>query len=252
MINGIPDRLTGPSSLSAMRLIHCFDNGIKVYDDHLIDAQRLRYAKCNVHEEDEENLFCRMVEGLPANGVFVSLGSAIGYYPLLAKRLRPDLKIHCFEPLERHRKFLMENVYLNNYSEDDFVVHALAVTPTSDEYLLVDRSFGSFLVAPPDVRSRSTVPVQTVSILDIGEVVGASLISLVQMDIQGFEALLLESYFSSKPTSPFAVAAFLIGTHGEGIHSRCRSALGANGYSFVHDEFETLNQPDGILAAVQN
>ncbi|MFM7285988.1 MAG: hypothetical protein ACKO02_04035 [Cyanobium sp.] len=83
---------------------------MKVYDDHLSESQRMRYAKCNVHEEGEEELFLDAIKGLPNGGIFVSLASAIGYYALLAKRIRPDLIIHCFEPLEKHRIFLYETL----------------------------------------------------------------------------------------------------------------------------------------------
>jgi len=121
-----------------MRAVHCFDNGVRVYDDQLVEAQRFRYAKRTVHEEDEEELFLEMIKGLGANGIFVSLGSAIGHYALLAKRTRPDLSIHCFEPLERHRRYLSETIELNGYSDGDFKVHSLAVAPSTDTYVLVD------------------------------------------------------------------------------------------------------------------
>ncbi len=58
------------------RKIHIFDNGIRVYDDHLIPPQRKRYAQNNVHEVEEEEIFLR----IPVDGCFVNIGSAIGYY----------------------------------------------------------------------------------------------------------------------------------------------------------------------------
>jgi len=45
----------------------------------------------------------------------VSLGSAIGYYALLAKYTCSNIKIHCFEPLDRHRRYLEENIELNGF-----------------------------------------------------------------------------------------------------------------------------------------
>jgi FkbM family methyltransferase len=234
-----------------MRAVHCFDNGVKVYDDQLVEAQRLRYAKFNVHEEDEEELFLGLIKKLPVGGIFVSLGSAIGYYALLAKHTRPDLKIHCFEPLDRHRRYLEENIELNGYSKDDFNIHSRAVAPNNDTYLLVDRAFGSFLIKPEDARSRPTSPIESVTLSGIGAMIGSPLIDLVQMDIQGLEALILEDYFSGCSNGS-TIQAFLIGTHGESIHERCRVALKQHNYDFVHDEFETLNQPDGILAAVRS
>lgn len=241
--------------IKQMRAVHCFDNGVKVYDDQLIEAQRLRYAKRNVHEEDEEELFIEMIENLPTSGIFVSLGSAIGYYALLAKRTRPDLIIHCFEPLDRHRQYLLENIELNGYSHEDFQIHSQAIAPNSETYLLIDRSFGSFLIKPEDARSRPASPIDAFTLSGIGAMIGSPMVHLLQMDIQGLEALILEGFFSeSNPGSKNSVdiQAFLIGTHGAGIHERCRAALSQNNYAFIHDEFETLNQPDGILAATRS
>jgi FkbM family methyltransferase len=234
-----------------MRAVHRFDNGVKVYDDQLVEAQRLRYAKRNVHEEDEEELFLEMIKNLPVGGIFVSLGSAIGYYALLAKRTRPDLIVHCFEPLDRHRLYLEENIELNGYSKEDFRIHSLAVAPSTDTYLLVDRAFGSFLIKPEDARSRPTSPIESVTLSGIGAMIHSPGIDLVQMDIQGLEALILEDY-CSRPNNGSDIHAFLIGTHGESIHQRCKAALKQHNYAFVHDEFETLNQPDGILAAAKS
>ncbi len=62
------------------RAIHTFDNGVRVYDDHLLDEQRERYRKHNVHEAEEENIFVDLIHRIPANGCFVDVGAAIGYY----------------------------------------------------------------------------------------------------------------------------------------------------------------------------
>lgn len=231
-----------------MRAFHRFNNGVKVYDDHLIEAQRIRYAKCNVHEQDEEELFLRIIQDLPTGGVFVSLGSAIGYYALLAKRIRPDLEIHCFEPLDKHRDFLAENILLNGHSEHEFSIHSLAVAPNSEGYLLVDRAYGSFLIKPENAGSRPTCSTDTVCLSGISSIIGSAAADLVQMDIQGLEAAILEEFFSESER-PFAIRSFLIGTHGNDIHMRCRNALLKNDYMVLHDEANTANQPDGILAA---
>jgi hypothetical protein len=34
--------------------IHAFRNSVRLYELHLMDSQKERYAKNNVHEEDEE------------------------------------------------------------------------------------------------------------------------------------------------------------------------------------------------------
>lgn len=76
------------------------------------------------------------------------------------------------------------------------------------------------------------------------------MIDLVQMDIQGLAARILEEY-CSEPSQGVDIQAFLIGTHSESIHERCRDALKLHNYAFLHDEIETLIQPDGIRAAAK-
>ena len=105
------------------RQVHTFDNGVRVFDDQLVPGQRERYRIRNVHESEEEDIFVELIQAIPANGCFIDIGSAIGYYALLAKKLSPQLAIHAVEPLERHRIFFLENITLNGLSPTDFIVH---------------------------------------------------------------------------------------------------------------------------------
>ena len=233
-----------------MRTVHCFGNGIKVYDDQLIEAQRIRYSKCNVHEEDEEGLFVSIIQMLPADAIFVSIGSAIGYYALLAKKVRRDLAIHCFEPLKKHRVYFKENIALNGLSVDHFNIHDIAIAPSSAEYHLLDQAFGSFLVKHEDAQLKTTCPTKSIQLSAVDTLIGVHTIDLIQMDIQGLEAAILEGFFSA-PDQTLEVDTFIIGTHGREIHARCRIILKSHNYELLHDESETLNQPDGILAAAK-
>src|SRR5450432_1643062 len=101
------------------RALHTFDNGVRVYDDHLLAEQRARYQKYNVHEAEEEELYVRLVRQLPRDGCFVDVGAAIGYYVILARKLSSALTIHALEPLPRHREFLAENLALNGITNSD-------------------------------------------------------------------------------------------------------------------------------------
>ena len=42
------------------RQVHVFENGIQVFDDHLVPEQRKRYAIRNVHEIEEEEIFVKL------------------------------------------------------------------------------------------------------------------------------------------------------------------------------------------------
>ena len=71
------------------RAIHTFDNGVRVYEDQLLDEQRARYERRNVHEAEEEEIFVDLIRRLPPDGCFVDVGAAIGYYLILAHKLLP-------------------------------------------------------------------------------------------------------------------------------------------------------------------
>ncbi len=253
-----------------MKKIHEFDNGIKVLDYHLLQGQRERYKKCNVHEEDEEKIFLSIVKSLPENATYVNVGAAIGYYPLLTRKNRPDIAIHCFEPLPRHLKYFRENIKLNGYEEDDFQVYDLAISSDSGSAEFVDNAYGSSLYSNDGFRQRKSlsrimkdiikkilrmhvggkvIHVRTLGLFEIYKEIGCKKIDLLQMDIQGFEESVLHSHFSQESHSNIEIINFLIGTHGPDIHDKCRTCLQEAGYEIIHDEQDTQNQPDGILLA---
>jgi FkbM family methyltransferase len=244
------------------RAIHVFENGIRVYDDHLIPVQRERYKKRNVHEPEEEDIFVRIVRGLPASGCFVNVGSAIGYYLLLARKLSPTLQIHAVEPLERHRRFFAENVALNGMAMSDFVLHPEGVAPTAGEARFVDEGYSSSIKqgqAPPRASlwrrlfgggsARPTpklVTIQTVTLAGLLERIGRD-VDLMQIDVQGLESGILKS--AAAVLGAGRVKTFLIGTHGPQIHRACVESLTQGGYAIEHDQFDTREQPDGIIVA---
>ena len=125
------------------RKIHQFSNGVKVYDDHLIPVQRERYNRLNVHEAEEEQIFIDLIHAIPAEGCFVNIGAAIGYYPLLAKLLAPTLSIYAIEPLQRHRKFFDENIILNGFSPADFIIYKEPIASSDGTAMFVDNGYGS-------------------------------------------------------------------------------------------------------------
>lgn len=224
---------------------HTFDNGILVCESHLLDVQKIRYSKRNVHEEDEEDVFTDIIRSLPHGGCFLNVGTAIGYYPLLAKKLRPDLRIHCFEPLPRHVAFFRDNMKLNGVCEDDFSIHQVAISTAPGRSCFKDESYSSSLVR--GAEGPLVMEVETIAMNDIFERIQASEVDFLQMDIQGHEAPVLEAFFSGERGPTGLIRSFLIGTHGCPIHDRCRNVLQDNGYIMQIDVPKPSNQPDGIL-----
>ena len=252
------------------RAIHTFDNGVRVYEDQLLDEQRERYRKRNVHEAEEEEIFVELIRRLPPDGCFVDVGAAIGYYLILARRLAPRLTIHGVEPLERHRRFLRENLLLNGLTVDDFVIHPEGLTSSAGSETFMDRGYSSRLTAGGEKKKVSLSTrwkhflesiglrkpknvVLTIPTITLDTFVGrlGRSIDLLQMDVQGLEVEVLKGAIESMRTG--AVKAFLIGTHGWArgltLHEDCGELLRANGYTIEIDQPNTKNQPDGILVA---
>jgi FkbM family methyltransferase len=254
------------------REIHTFDNGIRVYDDHLIPEQRERYRARNVHETEEEAVFSSLVQGIRPDGCFVNIGAAIGYYLILAKKISPGLKIHAVEPLQRHRRFLIENLLLNGIDPAEIHLHAVGIAGATGESLFVDRGFSSKIVLEQPGRKRfprraltllkmmvqdsvlgrggpsshRLQRIQTISLEDLVSEVGSP-IDLLQMDVQGAESEILEA--AAAVLKRGEVLCFLVGTHGLKIHKACLDLLQSAGYTIETDNPAPLNQPDGIIAA---
>jgi FkbM family methyltransferase len=247
------------------RSVHRFENGVGVYDDQLVPEQRKRYGIRNVHEIEEEDLFLGLLRSLPAEGCFLSIGSAIGYYPLLAKSRSPRLTIHAIEPLELHRTYFRDNIALNEFAPSDFTLHPFGASRSDGSAVLVEDRFMSVIQRSPASmyhRLRSavramlvavglrpagrTTTIATRSLDSIVAVIGRP-VDLCQMDIQGLEGAVLKG--AAKALRAKAIQTFLIGTHGRQVHRECVALLKDAGYRIEVDRANPKDQPDGILIA---
>ncbi len=246
------------------RAVHTFDNGVRVFEDQLLDEQRERYRKRNVHEAEEEAIFLELIRRLPPEGCFVDVGAAIGYYLILARKLAPRLTIHGVEPLERHRRFLQENLALNGLTSSDFVIHSEGLSSSDGRATFDDRGYSSRLATESfsarqkhflnrlGLRKKKdhflTIP--TITLDTLVRRIGRP-IDLLQMDVQGLEVEVLKGARESMKTG--AIRTFLIGTHGRArgltLHQECRDLLQKYGYAVEIDLPNPEHQPDGILVA---
>lgn len=243
-----------------------------VYDNHLSPGQQNRYKKRNVHEAEEEVIFVEIIRAIPANGCFVNIGSAIGYYPILAKILAPELTIHAIEPLERHRTFFIENIILNGLSQTDFTIHREGVSSSDGEARFVDSGYGSSIQRDGRIKqgkmlkslikgliktllartglkkyqtiSKNTITIKTITLDNLTSAAGRYL-DLLLMDVQGFEVYVLKGALHTLQTG--SVKTFLIGTHSQKLHQECIDILRENGYIMEFDKYQTKEQPDEII-----
>jgi FkbM family methyltransferase len=232
------------------RIIHEFLNGVKIFDDQLLPEQRTRYGVYNVHEAQEEEVFLAQLRRIRKGGVFVNIGSAIGYYALLARRHRSDLQIVCVEPLPIHIAFFRQNIGLNGLDPKGFVILEAAVARASGYVYLREAGYSSTLAKKSrmiDGRAK-VLKVRSYTLLDLCAEFGG-MIDLVQMDVQGEEYNILNAFRWALGSAHHPVESFLIGTHGATLHQRCKQILEESRYVVTHDEPVPKLQPDGILAA---
>lgn len=226
--------------------VHLFDNGVKVFKKHLLPVQLDRYAIRNVHEAEEEDIFVELIRNMPPQGVYVNIGSAVGYYALLARKLRPDIRIIAIEPLDIHRNYFLENIKLNGFHVDNFEILDCAVSSVNGEVDYFSNSYGSMISKKQScpVGTCETVPSRT---LDSIAIEIKDKIDLCQMDVQGAEADVLAS--AANVIMKRGVMSFLIGTHGESLHNKCIEILKNAGFQANIDNCFTTQQPDGIICA---
>ena len=106
---------------------HVFQNGVRVLRSHLTGDQLSRYLCRNVHEPLEEEIFCKAILELRQCAAFLNIGSAIGYYPILAKKLAPHLRVLAVEPLPAFREAIRVNMILNGLTDADIAIHGPAI-----------------------------------------------------------------------------------------------------------------------------
>lgn len=254
------------------RKIHVFENGVRVYQDQLVPSQRERIQKRNVHEAEEEDFFIKLIQSVSPSACYVNVGSAIGYYPLLAKKISPNLTIHAVEPLDRHREYFLENIRLNDNDPLDFIIHTCGISSIEGFESFVDQGYGSLLlrgktsktgrnysietfldpifsrIGLKGLKKRSTkiINIKTITLDHLMNIIDQS-VDLLQMDVQGLEVDVLNSGLHSLQSG--SIKTFLIGTHGRGLHQDCITFLRECGYMIEFEEYETIEQPDGIIVA---
>jgi ribosomal protein L11 methylase PrmA len=92
-----------------IKFIHTYNNGIKCYRDTIYPQALARYEKyINLHEPFEDTIFEHIIKNNEIK-TFVDIGSAWGYYSILAKKLNKNITVVGFDPEKR----MIENAYKN-------------------------------------------------------------------------------------------------------------------------------------------
>jgi len=166
--------------------IHTYNNGVACYRDTIYPQALARYAEyINLHEPFEETVF----EHIIRNGdidTFVDVGSAWGYYSILAKKRKPSMEVYGLDP------------------DTAMCANATKIADLNDVH--VEFINGA---VPHDFTLDKVVK-------DVGGV------DLIKIDVQGAATDVLRSGLSSLNAKQ--IRNFIIGTHGQ-EHMECLQLL---------------------------
>jgi FkbM family methyltransferase len=135
---------------------------------------------------------------------FIDIGSNIGYYSLLAAKSNPDITVIAFEPAYGPKKYLKENIALNNFQ--DIISHteyALSDSTESINFYEVKSTKYPTLIhnlsgehnAGTKTTSRNFVKttVPAITFKDFIEAENIQTVDLIKIDTEGTEVEILKS-----------------------------------------------------------
>ena len=194
--------------------IHIYNNGVKCYKASIFEQALQRYKLLNIHEPLEESVFNHIFCSDDIK-TFFDVGSAWGYYSLLARKYSTKVKVYAFDGQEKACQDCRANIELNQTSG-----------------ITVFQRCISFEDLPLNEALIST----------------NGIVDLIKIDIQGEAVKALESAGEE-------IASFrnvLVGTHeygGKTEHQDCLHLLKKNNFKIKINlrPADTPLQPDGII-----
>ena len=206
-------------------MIHVFDNNIKVFDSHLLPLQRNRYKNNNLHEPIEEKWFLKAIK--KTKGSFVDIGAGIGYYSMLAKKVKPKLRVIAYEPSQVNFNRMADNIKLNNSTFIE--MRRVAISSKRGTARFKEGLYGSVL----SPKGQNEVSIE--KLIDNHEEIG-----VCKVDVQGHEYEVLKGSDGCK------VLTWIVGTHGPGLHKKCLHWLSKR-HKIIYQSHSVPGQPDGLI-----
>jgi FkbM family methyltransferase len=222
--------------------VHVFANGLRLYRSHLSPVQAARYRETNLHEPVEEEWFGRLLLAAGEAPRIADVGAGVGYYTILAKRLRPAAEVFAFEPLGEHHRRVPANLALNGIVTSGVRLFAAAVCDGVGTQPFHEQDFGSHLL-PAGGAPTSLVATTTLGAL-LADVGGR--LDLVKVDVQGDELRVIAGAAAVLDR----IDAWLVGTHSPELHAACLAELEGRGYLIAFADVAPPRQPDGLIVAV--
>jgi FkbM family methyltransferase len=196
-----------------------FNNGDK-FEHQLSDDLKINLYKNSVlsklifdgFEKNEEIFIQRIIK---PGDTFIDIGANIGLHSLFAaKAMRGSGSIYAFEPTPQTVERLKENVLLNNLT-DSISIHPIGLSNQEGTLNLniADNGYDAWnsfaSIKHITVSSHVAVPVSTLDSFIVDENIDISNISLVKIDVEGWEIKVLEGMQKALDDKAFS-AAFLV------------------------------------------
>lgn len=140
-----------------------------------------------IYEKDTSDL---IVSSLPPNGVFIDIGANIGCISLPVSQARPDVKIICVEASKKIFEYLKKNIAINNLKNFTLVHNAISDQDNKTISFHTSELFGKGSMTVS--HNTQTETIQTITIDSLVSQLGLQEVSLIKIDIEGYELSALQ------------------------------------------------------------
>jgi len=190
------------------------------------------------YELDKQRLFAEHVR--QGDAVW-DIGANVGFYTLLASRLvGPTGRVIAFEPSPRNLHYLREHVARNRLPNVTVFDAAVGERPGRVAF---DESPGPAM----GKVGAGSITVPLVSVDDLVATGKAPPPTLLKVDVEGAEAMVLRGALDALRTSPRPKV--FLATHGPSVHKECTDILRSAGYALLPLSGPDVENADELLAA---
>tara|TARA_B100000378_G_C18028604_1_gene406753 strand:- start:55 stop:1029 length:975 start_codon:yes stop_codon:yes gene_type:complete len=206
---------------------------------------------------EEESLTQYLIKNLKKNDVFYDVGANYGFYTFLADEIIETGQVYSFEPNSKVFEYLSTNAV----GYDQITLNKVAVSNTSGEGYLFDafekhKSATSTIIEGVVGEGYSKKTIKTISLDDYIGDKQVTVPTLIKIDVEGAEAMVLEGASNVITTHrPDIIMEVWGGERGKQFSSHCLQLLKRLGYTNIYKinrEGELIRIPQIDFSEVNN
>jgi FkbM family methyltransferase len=149
---------------------------------HPIDV--IGYYICSENRYYEFNLMDKFWDYIPYEGTFLDIGSNIGNHALMFNRFRPNIFIHCFEPILKNYVLLHENTK----NKPNIKIYHVGLGSTTEMVSTTQPNSNN----PGGTRIDKENGVGENIIIIPGDTLRIKSVSFIKIDVEGYELEVLK------------------------------------------------------------